>query len=109
MRSPPKSLANEWKAKLLASGFVDIEDSKGRLKQPNTRTQAWETRDITAEFFQLLDHYLHTTELNRLERKILEMHAQGERLEAIYLTVYRSEAYVKNVIYKHRKIILHKI
>ncbi len=104
----PLSLKREWAERLAKSGFVDIEDDKERLKQPNTRTQAWETRDITAEFFQLLDHYLHTAELTRLERKILELHSQGTRLEPIAMEVYRSLAYVKNVIYKHRKRILHK-
>lgn len=107
MKVPPK-LQRDWDEKLAASGFVDIEDRRGNLKQPNTRTQAWETRESTIEFFQLMDSYLNSAELTRLERKILEMHAAGQRLEPISLEVYRSLAYVKNVIYKHRKIILHR-
>lgn len=108
MSKVPKALQREWDLRLAASGFVDVEDSRGNLKQPNQRTQAFETREATAEFFQLLDNYLNTADLNRLERKILEMHSQGIRLVPISLEVYRSLAYVKNCIYKHRKIILHR-
>lgn len=108
MTKVPPKLQREWAKRLAATGFVDVEDNKGRLKQPETRTQAWAMREITAEFFQLLDSYLMNAELNRLERRILERHSEGTRLEPISLEVFRSVAYVKSVIYKHRKIILHR-
>lgn len=104
----PKLLAKEWREKLANSGFVDHEDEKGRLKSHNTRTQIYETRDVTAEFYELLDFYLINTELTRLERKILELYAEGKDMRAIAWDVYRSYSYVTNCIYKHRDVILKK-
>lgn len=113
MTKVPLALRLEWAAKLATSGFIDIEDVNGRLKQnewshPRKDSRKVKDQETTREFFQLLDQYLSDTELNRLERRILELHSQGEKLEPISLSVYRSLAYVKNCIYKHRKIILHR-
>lgn len=106
-----KQVRKEWygkNGKLAKSGFVDIEAPAGHLKKHNTRTAAWESREATAEFYAMLDAYLLVnTNLNRLQRKILELYATGEKLSDIAYAVYRSLAYVKNVIYRHRDIILH--
>lgn len=108
MKVPPH-LQREWDERLAAEGFKDIEDRKGRLKGPNKRTKAWASADATAEFYALLDVYLQErTELSRLERRILELYAQGTRLEAIAWEVFRSLAYVKSKVYLHRDRILHK-
>lgn len=104
----PKLLAKEWREKLADSGFSDIEDDKGRLKSHNTRTSIYETRDATAAFYGLVDAYLTTAQLTRLERRILELYSNGEHIKNIAFDVYRSDAYVKNCIYKHRDIILNK-
>lgn len=113
MTKVPPALQIKWDAILMANGFKDIEDRQGRLKQnewshPRKDSRKLKDSETTREFFQLLDQYLTETELSRLERRILELHAQGEKLEPISLHVYRSLAYVKNCIYKHRKIILHR-
>jgi len=109
MAKIPPELQRKWKQRLADSGFEDIEDSKGNLKQPNQRTAGFETRDCTLEFYQLLAHYLQTAELTRLERRILELHSKGIPANPkIALEVFRSESYVRDVIHRHRKIILHR-
>ncbi len=108
MTKVPPALQLKWAAILAKSGFKDIEDSRGNLTQPNQRTQAFETREATAEYFQLLDNYLNTAELSRLDRRILELHAEGKKREEIAFDVYRSLGYVKNCLSKHRKQLLHR-
>lgn len=104
-----KKLNESWQTKLKENGFEDIEDSKGRLKQYDRRTQAWENRDSVEEYYNLLGDYLNKMDdLQRLDRKILESHLDGLKYETIAFEVYRSVAHVKNTIHKHRKIILHK-
>lgn len=113
MSKVPLALQLKWDTILARSGFKDIEDRTGRLKQnefshPRHNSMKLFSIESNREYFQLLDQYLSETELSRLERRILELHSQGEKLEPISLSVYRSLAYVKNCIYKHRKIILHR-
>lgn len=109
MAKIPPALRREWNEKLKTSGFVDIEDDKGRLKAHNTRTAIWASKEATEEFYSLLDGYmLANAELTRLERRILELYSHGIHFNDIAFDVYRSLAYVKNVVYKHRDRVLGK-
>lgn len=115
MTKVPPALRVKWEKRLAASGFEDIEHPDGRLKEDKflrrktaRPTDHEEPREAQYEYYRMVAAYITTAELTRLERKIMELHSDGKRLEPISLEVYRSVAYVKNCIYKHRKIILHR-
>ena len=107
---PSKELIEEWRIKLKKSGFNDIERPNGRLKEKNKRTKAYNSQESVKEYFELLGIYLNnpSIKLSRLERKILELYSEGKYHKEIGETVFRSIAYVKNIIYRHRDKILNK-
>lgn len=96
-----------WDKKLKDSGFEDIEDSHGRLKQPDTRTISFQNRDTFLDFYLALDTYLEThKDIPPLDRRVLELHSCGIPNVEIAKRVGRGKTQVKVRIRKYRRIIL---
>lgn len=80
---PNKKLAREWAKKLKDSGFVDIEETDGRLKK-------WEShffthrpdkvfQDAKAEYYRMAGHFLHDhLFVDEEEKLIWTLHADGK-------------------------------
>lgn len=100
-------LKEEWYGKLAASGFKDIENKRGKLKDHDRRTIAFDNRELIAQFFTDLIHYIHEhDEIPELERQILILYSEGvhlKRIKVITRTYYKK---VYLVIKKYREIIL---
>lgn len=100
-----KEIKSEWYLKLKQTGFVDIEDEYGRIKNHDRRTIAFENRDKILDFFLTLDNFLITQTLPDLHREILQAYTEGTYIKQICKRVKRSDAYVRNVIRHYKKII----
>lgn len=108
-----KASFNDLKSDLNPSGlFEDIEDSKGRLKQHDLRTQAYEARDTITEYYSRLTRYLDEAKtIEKRDRTILELYLQGAHIEgqtSIPSITGWSRQTVKNVIKKHKSLALNK-
>jgi DNA-binding NarL/FixJ family response regulator len=104
-----RELKKKWELKLKESGFKDIETSLGRLKQPNTRTIAFENRDLILDFFLKLDHYLSSDNSRRIpdrDRLILELFSQGKKLRDIAQQIQASESTVRNTVRVYKTVII---
>lgn len=101
-----KHLKAEWYRKLSASGFEDIEDSKGRLKQWDRRTLAYETMEATMTHYADVEEFLNThPELPERDRSILELYTEGKQLKDISRMLKWSYTVVKDTIRKYRELI----
>lgn len=96
----------KWKTKLAKSGFKDIEDLREDLKQPDGRTQVFQTQVQAFEFFQMLDEYLRLNQIPRRHRKCLEMYSQGTYQRDISVELQVSERYVRKLIAHYTMLIL---
>jgi hypothetical protein len=78
-----KALKSEWDRKLADSGFQDIESTHGSLKTQDRRTISWEHRELIADFFTALGHYLHNHAqiMQPHERMVLELYVTGARVK----------------------------
>ena len=98
------SLKDFWYKELEKSGFVDIEDSRQNLKQPNIRTVAYQNRDIILEFFLKLDVFLNERrDLNTLHRKILEFYSSGMKHIKIAKLVNRSPRTIRRILARYKR------
>lgn len=109
MAKIPPSLHSEWRRRLAEAGFEDIEDERGNLKRMSQGRLLAHLKPGAEEFYSLLDQYLlENQDIPRLERRILELYAEGRKFDDIAWDVYRSSSYVENKVYYHRDRILHK-
>lgn len=98
-----------WYEKLEQSGFVDIEDSKQRLKNPNIRTLGYANKEKIRDFFLKLDTFLTETQnLTEINRKVLELYSSGCRIKNIAFIVKRTPRTIHKIITKYKKIILNE-
>lgn len=105
-----EELKKEWDRKLLQSGFIDIEDSKRRLKSKDIRTQNYINKEIILDFFLSLDAFLNDNDdIPGDHRAILERYTQGQYLKAIAKDTDYSVSGVKLIIEKYRKKILNGV
>lgn len=103
----PMSLRNEWYLKLRLSGFKDIEDSKGNLKSHDTRTIAFQNRDMIRDFFTELGHYLSQyPEIPDMHRTVLSQYIEGVHIKKIAAIVGRTPRTVGEIIKIYRDRIL---
>jgi len=72
-----KTLRSQWYDRLKQEGFVDVESSRGNLKQYDRRVIKFEDRDQIAQFFNFILQYIQENDLNEEDKRILEMHALG--------------------------------
>ena len=99
-----QALQIQWYEKLKASGFQDIEDSNGNLKQHNRRTIAFENRDRIRDFFTDLGHYIEHHDIPPMHKQILTLYCNGSQIRQIELEVKRTRRMIHNIIkiYKDR-------
>lgn len=105
-----KALKADWDEKLRKNGFVDIEDSFGRLKQHNTRTISFDFRDDIRDYFIALDHYVtdHESQIPTTDLRILKLHSAGIHRREIQKLMKLGETKVKKILRHYREIILGK-
>lgn len=76
-----KELSDQWQQKLAESGFVDIENRLGDLKQnaPNSYRQADKLIiEAKLKYFQLISRFLQEDEsLSKLELTVMRMRSDG--------------------------------
>lgn len=102
-----KALKKEWDLKLKDSGFVDLEDSKNRLKSKDIRTQNFIHREAILNFFLALDAYLISNkEIPSRHRQVLEYYSAGQNLIKIRDISKYSLSAIKLIIKKYKKIVL---
>lgn len=109
-----KKLAEKWRKKLEASGFEDIEDEQGRLKEYHSvRFRSKGLPQITVwarqRYFELARQLLHTFPFsNATNRRLWQYHSEGmstseiaERLsmspEAAAQAIEHIAGHIKNV------------
>lgn len=101
-----EELKKVWYAKLKEVGFVDIEDDRQNLKAHNTRTIAFENRDIILDFFLRLDAYLlETKDIPDIHRLILELYSKGEKIKRIAFTVRMTRQSIHKIINRYKGVI----
>jgi hypothetical protein len=104
------TLQAKWYLKLKEEGFIDIEDSKGNLKQHNIRTIAYQNRDVIQEFFTDLGHYLETHwDIPDLHRKILELYCRGMHIKIIGEKVNRTSRTVYDILEIYKRKIFKRV
>jgi hypothetical protein len=105
-----EAFKQSWYRKVEKSGFDDIEDAKGELRQHNRRTIAFDNRDAIRDFFLKLDTFLvKTSDIPPLHRKILNLYTQGIAVDGpqgIAKQCRRHERVVRGIIAKYKAIIL---
>jgi len=100
-------LSKEWRARLIESGFEDLEDAQENLKSKDKRTIAYENQDEIREFFLRLDHFMYFyPEMPRFERTVMELYSQGVYIKTIVKRVRASDKKVRNVVSRYKKLIL---
>lgn len=93
-----RALEREWRDRLAESGFDDLEDHRGRLRQYDRRTQAFTNRDRVLEFYRKLDHYLAgNPPISEIHRKILQLYSEGKSGPEIVKAVGRCRRQVQAV------------
>jgi hypothetical protein len=101
-----KKLEAEWRLKLSAAGFEDIEDHRQNLKAPDLRTNAFEQREIIRDFFLMIDHLLvHYPDMPKDERQIIELWSEGTYAVVIAEKTQFSYRKVKSVIQRYKGLI----
>ena len=105
-----QSLKSEWDAKLKASGFVDVENKDGSLKQLDRRTIAFPFRDKIVDFHSKLGNYLsEATDLPDDHRRILELYNEGTRITgagSIKEQTGYSDRGIRYIISRYKTLIL---
>lgn len=103
-------LKSEWDEKLRDSGFKDIEDSSGRLKSYDRRTQSFGDRQSILEFFLALDHFLESKkDIPTNDRRILELYSCGVKITHISDKTRMGKTTIKETIKRYSFLISHLI
>lgn len=102
-----QKLNRVWRSELARSGFEDIEDKRGLLKHPDSRTIAFPNREVISNFFSELGFFLgNTPDLPARDRKILELYAEGIWIQDICKRTKASDSTVRNTIKRYKKRLL---
>lgn len=107
-----KRLRDEWTKKLAESGFSDLEDKKGNLKQYDIRTISFQNRDEICAFFLTLDHLMfHYPEMPQDEKAVLALWTQGIYATEIARRLSFGRTKVKLIIgrYKHLIVAINRL
>lgn len=84
-----KWLQREWEIKLKESGFKDIEDENGRLKQNaanSYRTSIHAVIDGKQRYFELLGQWHHERDFkNDIERLVMQRRSEGVLIKDILM------------------------
>lgn len=102
-----KKLSKEWTEILKKTGFDDIEDDRGNLKNHDLRTTGFHSRDIIADFFTSIGTYLSETRgIPKRDRRVLERYAKGEWITHISKEMRIGYSTVRKIIATHKPRIL---
>lgn len=102
-----KRLNSKWRDKLATSGFVDIEDKFGYVKNADIRTIAWANSPRIHTFFRRLDTFLLSNpDLPDQHKKILKLYSDGRRIKDIGPEVGLKISRVKEVITTYQQKVL---
>lgn len=105
---PSKKLIDKWYGKLAKSGFEDIEDNLGynnvnRHHASDFGRQDAELVAIKQEYYYLATQYLHANTFKvAFDRKVWELHAEGETVRSIAAKLKASTKKVQTSIAYHR-------
>jgi len=104
-----ESQRKKWYKKLEKSGFEDIEDKSGNLKQYDRRTIAFDNREKIQAFFLKLDSYLtNTKDIPPKHRKVLELYSAGVHVKGKHGIAKRTRVPVRTInswLKKYKEII----
>lgn len=102
-----------WDKKLSQSGWVDAEDSQGRLREwhsyafmrPRLRNG---TLEANQRYYELADNMLQSDSIfdTAMHRSIWRLHATGATVREIGKTLSVSKSFVHSVVSKYRKLIV---
>jgi hypothetical protein len=95
----------EWYSKLKDNGFKDLEDTHGRLKQPEKRTIAYNNKERIFNFYMLVGEYINQEPLKPKHKLILYLWSQGRKVREIQAILGKPYSWLHLVIGKHKKII----
>ena len=70
-------LREHWYQKLKESGFVDIEDTKGNLKDTWTRGLGFKNQRKICQFFLKLDQFINENQIPEIYKKIIDLYSKG--------------------------------
>ncbi len=108
-RTLSPDLRDTWTKKLAESGFQDIEDKKGNLKQPDRRSIAFDNRDLIRDFFIRLDHFLtENKDIPILHWQVLTLYSEGLYIPKICNLVGKGRTFVCKVILYYRNLLTGK-
>jgi len=107
MSSYLQQLQCEWYAKLKMSGFKDIEDANGELKDHSHRTISFEDWEAIMSFITELGHFIENDpKIPELHIKILTLYCKGIHIKEIASQVDRVSWTVSHIIKIYRDQIL---
>jgi hypothetical protein len=102
-----KQLKKKWYSKLAASGFKDIEDENGMLKEWSSSKKGSSSKlykESKAEYYRLASQYLWDKQFSCLEDKIIwSYHCSGMSLVDVAKTVRKSKGSVQYAIERMRR------
>jgi DNA-binding NarL/FixJ family response regulator len=104
-----KKLEAEWRQKLKDDGFDDIERLGGELRKNNPRLISFAppARQVLAEFFRSLEHFLTNTKgIPRRDRKILSLYVKGNKPKQIREITGLSDSTVRGTFRAYRRKLL---
>lgn len=103
-----KKLQAKWDEKLAKSGFVDIENKDGTLKQeinPRTIAMALSQKESVESYFEMASELLNTHQFEEpLERAIWEDHCDGGSLRQASAKYGRSVWAIRKIILKLKSL-----
>src|SRR5271166_3422085 len=105
MKQPSEKLKAKWEKKLRDSGFADIENKDGSLKEEvNTRTLAYALKDGREEYYKEAREILNgekTKFTTLLDYTVWKLHSEGVSFRKIgqelKLTFYKVRTIVKKI------------
>ena len=115
-RASLQSLEEHWYERLRASGFTDIENRSGLLKEHHAlrfcRKSRLHGREATQRYFELAEELLHTHEFQSpTHKEIWRLHSEGKTEREIFTAVeklppyFTSKTTIHNIISALAKLI----
>lgn len=98
-----KALQKQWYKKLAQTGFKDIEDGNGNLRNLSTKLTRVDPAHaaMTQEYYEAARALMHTNYLKDIKTKIVwGQHAEGNTIESIAKKTGLSIFKVTNIIHE---------
>lgn len=109
MQNKLKRLKIIWDRKLKRSGFKDLEDAKGNLKEfvsSRYKHKEFITYFAQERYYQLADQLLNDYDFSSSEDKMMwRLHCEGKTINTIATKISKSESYVFSFIEDMAKLV----